>query len=173
MKESLRTLGPFVGAHRMVRDYTRNLYLPSAARSDALAADGFTASRALAAYRARLAEHWHGVRVESVETNEAIGDLGGTRPVAATVSLGSLTPEDVEVQMVVGRVGQSGELEHPVMTTLVEEGPGGDGRHRFSGSAPLDTAGRMGVTVRVVPRHELAGNPVDLGFVAWAGDETT
>jgi starch phosphorylase len=173
MKESLRTLGPFVGAHRMVRDYTRSLYLPSAARSDALTADGFAAARALASYRARLGDHWHGVRVESVEADEAIGDLGGTRPVKATVALGSLAPGEVEVQMVVGRVGQSGELEHPIMTTLLHEGPTDDGLHRFTGSAPLDTAGRMGVTVRVVPCHELAGNPVDLGFVAWAGDETT
>lgn len=171
MKESLRTLGPFVGAHRMVRDYTQALYLPSATRSDDLAAEGYAAARALAAYRARLSEHWQGVRVDSVDTDEAIGDLGGSRPVTATVALGALTPEDVEVQMVVGRVGQAGELEHPVVVTLETEADLGDGRHRYSGSAPLDTAGRMGVTVRVVPRHELAGNSVDLGFVAWAGAE--
>jgi starch phosphorylase len=171
MKESLRTLGPFVGAHRMVRDYTRSLYIPSASRSEALSADGFAAARALAAYRSRLSEHWQGVRVDSVDTDETIGDLGGSRPVKATVALGALGPADVEVQMVAGRVGQAGELDHPTVVTLDVESDLGDGRHRYAGTAPLDTAGRMGVTVRVVPRHELAGNPVDLGFVAWAGAE--
>jgi starch phosphorylase len=170
MKESLRTLGPFVGAHRMVRDYTTLLYLPSAARSDALTADGFGAARALAAYRIRLSEHWQRVRVESVDTDESIGDLGGSRPVRVMVSLGALRPDEVEVQMVVGRVGQSGELEDPAVMTIAVESDLGDGRHLYSGTATLEVAGRMGVTARVVPRHELLGNPVDLGFVAWAGN---
>ena len=45
-----------------------------------------------------------------------------------------------------------------------------DSHHRYVGGAPLDAAGRMGVTVRVVPvpsaRH---GTVLDLGYIAWAG----
>ena len=168
MKESLRTMGPYVGAHRMVRDYVRSLYLPAAGRSDALAADGFSRARELAAYRARLAAHWSEVHVEQVEADEDIGDLGGEKQVTAKVSLGGLAPEDIEVQMVVGRVGQTGELEDTTVATMSDDGQQEDGRRCFRGSAPLRVAGRMGVTVRVVPRHELAGNAVDLGFVSWA-----
>ena len=32
----------------------------------------------------------------------------------------------------------------------------------------LDIAGRMGVTVRVVPRHGLVDTPTEFGRVAWA-----
>ena len=31
IRESLRTLGPLVGAHRMMRDYVTDMYLPAAA----------------------------------------------------------------------------------------------------------------------------------------------
>jgi hypothetical protein len=33
----------------------------------------------------------------------------------------------------------------------------------------LSTAGRMGVTARVVPRHDLLEVPIEFGLVAWAG----
>ena len=169
MKESLRTLGPFVGAHRMVRDYVEGLYLPAATRAGALAADGFGAARELAAYRARLREHWHRVHVDEVTADEAIGDLGGDRPVEAVVALGALAPDEVEVQLIAGRVGQTGELEHPVVVTMRDDGALDDNHRRYVGAAPLQVAGRMGVTVRVVPQHRLAGTAVDLGHVAWAG----
>ena len=168
VKASLRTLGPFVGAHRMVRDYVTELYLPAAARAVQLSTDGFRGARDLAAYRQRLVECWGGVHVDDVEADEAVADLGGTREVRATVALGGLSPEDVDVQLVSGRVGQSDQLEHTTAVSMRDDGPSDDAHRRYVGEAPLSTAGRMGVTVRVVPRNDLVANPLELGHVAWA-----
>jgi len=168
VKESLRTLGPFVSAHRMVRDYVEDLYLPAARRATQLVADDFRGARELAAYRARLAEGWHQVHVDSVEVDESIADLGTDRQVQVVVALGQLRPEDVEVQLVYGHVGQSGELDTPKSHTMHEDGRIDDLHHRFVATAPLTTAGRMGVTARVVPRHELVDSPLEFGLVAWA-----
>ncbi len=170
-RASLRTLGPFVSAHRMVRDYVRGLYLPAAARSATLAADGHRGARDLAAYRSRLDGCWHQVHVDAVEVAESIADLGDVRSVEAIVALGELRPDEVEVQLVVGRVGQSGELEGTRRVPMSDRGPTGEdgGHHRFAAEAPLDRAGRMGVTVRVVPAHPLVEEPLELGHVAWAG----
>ena len=54
---------------------------------------------------------------------------------------------------------------------MSDRGPTGEdgGHHRFAAEAPLDRAGRMGVTVRVVPAHPLVEEPLELGHVAWAG----
>ena len=168
VKESLRTLGPTVSAHRMVRDYVRDLYLPAASRAIRLSADGYGGARGLAAFRARLDDCWHQVHVDDVDADEAIADLGGTRRVTATVALGGLSADDVEVQLISGRVGQSGELDGSTSVAMVDDGPVDDTHRRFVGQAPLSTAGRMGVTVRVVPRHALVDDPLELGLVAWA-----
>jgi starch phosphorylase len=170
VRESLRTLGPFVSAHRMVRDYVESLYLPAAVRAVELSVHGFEGARELAAFRARLAEHWHRVHVEGVDADESVADLGGTRRVTAVVALGALRPDEVEVQLVVGRVGQAGELERTTVVAMAEEGPVDDLHRRFAAEAPLADAGRMGVTVRVVPRHRLLDQPLELGLVAWASD---
>ena len=173
MKESLRTLGPFVGAHRMVRDYVEGLYVPSAARNLELCADHFAGAKDLAAYRARVDGAWHQVHVDDVDVDEDVGDLGATRTVTATVSLGHLDPSEVEVQLVVGHVGQSGELEGTSATAMTAEDSTeglAEGHRRYSGTADLAQAGRMGVTVRVVPTHPLVSTTVEFGRVAWGED---
>ena len=169
VKESLRTLGPFVSAHRMVRDYVQDLYLPAAERAVELSDEDYRGARQLAAFRGRLDECWHQVHVDDVDVDEAAADLGGTRPVTAVVALGGLSSDDVEVQLVAGRVGQSGELEDPTSVAMTDDGPVDDAHRRFVGEAPLSAAGRMGVTVRVVPRSPLVDDPLELGHVAWAG----
>lgn len=169
MKESLRTLAPFVGAHRMVRDYVEELYLPAAARAVRLSADHHREARELAAFRDRVSSLWHQVHIDDVDVDDSVADLGGSRPVTARVALGSLRPDEVEVQLVAGRVGQSGELESPVTVPMSETGPAEDGHRRYVADTPLVVAGRMGVTARVVPADGLLTTPVELGHVAWAG----
>jgi starch phosphorylase len=168
MIENLRTLGPFVSAHRMVRDYVQGLYLPAARRSVELTSDGYAGARRLAEYRGRVEHAWHEVHVDAVDADESTADLGTSRRVNATVALGSLTPDQVEVQLISGHVGQSGELESVTSMAMDDGGAVDERHHRFSGDAPLDVAGRMGVTVRVVPRHDLVDAPTEFGLVAWA-----
>lgn len=168
VKESLRTLAPFVSAHRMVRDYVADLYLPAASRAVELTADGNAGAKELAAFRSRLDGCWHLVHVDEVEVDDSVADLGGTRRVTAKVALGELDPAEVEVQLVSGRVGQSGELEDPVTVAMVDDGAADDTHRTFSGEAPILTAGRMGVTVRIVPSSPLVDTPLELGHVAWA-----
>jgi glycogen phosphorylase len=168
MLENLRTLGPFVSAHRMVRDYVHDLYLPAAARAVDLRVDGYAGARELAAYRSRLDHLWHQVHVDSVDADESAADVGVLREVHAVVALGELHPDEVEVQLVCGHVGQSGELESPTTLQMSDAGEIDDRHRRFTGTAPLDIAGRMGVTVRVVPRHALVDDPVEFGRIAWA-----
>ena len=92
----------------------------------------------------------------------------GTRRVTARVALGELSSSEVEVQLVAGRVGQSGELEAPIAVAMTTDGPEHDGHRTFVGEAPIVAAGRMGVTVRVVPASPLVTTPLELGHVAWA-----
>jgi len=168
VKENFRTLGPFVGAHRMVRDYVEGLYLPATARARELTSNDFAGAKTLTAFHKRLEAEWHQVHVDRIEINEDIADLGTQREVTASVSLGALHPSEVDVQLLVGHVGQSGELEHTQTVSLDVHGPEGENHLRYTGTAWLGTAGRMGVTARVVPRHELIEVPIEFGLVAWA-----
>jgi starch phosphorylase len=167
VRRSLITLGPFVTAARMVRDYTERLYEPTAAQRDALATDGYRAARGLAAWKAQVEAAWPGVHVDRVDVDDAVADLGTQRAVDTVVSLGDLTPDDVEVQLLHGPAGQGEELLQPEVVALSLAGRADDGHLRYRGSFACDRAGRYGVTVRIVPSHAALVTPAELGRMAW------
>jgi glycogen phosphorylase len=168
VRRSLASLGPRVTASRMVDDYVTELYEPTAARADTLAADGLARARALAAWKERVREAWHGVHVDRVEGDTASAELGGSRTVEATVALGSLSPDDVDVQLIHGPVGQADELTERTIVSMTPDGAADDHHARYTGSLQTERAGRYGFTVRIVPRHPDLVSPAELGLAAWA-----
>src|SRR6266540_2418911 len=99
IRHNFVSLGPAVLASRMVRDYSERLYLPAAASSRLLRADGFAASRELGEWKRRVGEAWPGVAVRQVEADEGSRALGGRLPVRVVVDLGALSPDEGEVPL--------------------------------------------------------------------------
>jgi starch phosphorylase len=168
VRKSLASLGPRVTASRMVADYVAELYEPTAARADALTAGGLARARALAAWKARVRDEWHGVHVDRVEGDQSAADLGGSRQVEAVVSLGALSADDVDVQLVHGPVGQADELTSRSIVSMNMAGPADDNHACYTGSLRTERAGRYGFTVRVVPRHPDLVSSAEMGLAAWA-----
>ena len=175
IKASVRSLGPKVMASRMVKDYVRELYEPTARQADSLAARNYARARALSDWKRRVSDDWGGVRVLDVAAEDAQGmvDLGGERRVSVSVQLGSLTTDDVAVELLHGPVAGGDELTDTKVVCLTLAAPtagGGSepGVFRYEGRFTCDQAGRHGYTVRVVPAHPDLSNPVDLGCIAWA-----
>jgi len=168
MKHNFATLGPAVIATRMVRDYVQALYEPAAAHDARLCDDSCGPAKELAAWKARVLAGWHGVHVDDVTVDEGPADVGATRTVEALVSLGDLSLDDVEVQLVQGLVVGDGDLVATRSDPMEPERDAPEGHVRFVGIFPCDRAGRHGLTVRVVPSHPLLATAVELGRVAWA-----
>ena len=171
VRHSLATLGPVVDAHRMSAAYDSDMYRPAAALSRALAAQDNSGARALSEFLGHIRADWDSLRVAAVDVDERDGDLGSRRRVVASVEPGRMRPEEIEVQLLVGHIGAGGELEEPTVTTMSPHGspePDRDGIVRYEGDAVLSVPGRMGLTVRAVPRHELLSTPLEPGLVAWA-----
>jgi starch phosphorylase len=167
VRKSLSSLGPQVTASRMVADYVAELYEPTAARADALTADGLARARALAAWKERVRAAWHGVHVDRVDGDLAAADLGGSRIVEAVVALGALSADDVDVQLIHGPVGQGDELTARSIVSMSPDGSADDDHARYTGSLETEHAGRYGFTVRIVPRHPDLVGTAELGLAAW------
>lgn len=168
VKRSLATLGPQVSAARMVRDYVEELYEPTAARADRLTGDDLAPARALSAWKQRVADAWHQVHIEWVESDVTMAELGTERVVEAAVSLGELRPDDVDVQLLHGPVGQGEDMLGRAEVSMRQDGAVDDHHARFRGAFTADHAGRYGFTVRVVPHHPDLVGPTELGLAAWA-----
>jgi len=117
---------------------------------------------------------WPEVKVVDVDADVAgtAVDLGGERQVTVEVSLGSLTTEDVAVELLHGPVAPGDEISQAQVVRLQQQDADGAGKRsglvRYKGGFRCDTAGRHGYTVRIVPDHPDLVAPVELGCIAWA-----
>lgn len=171
IRHTLATLGPKVQATRMVSEYVLRLYLPAAQSGRALDGPGYPAARELAAWKAKVHKAWPAVRVDHVESVGVgeVAQVGETLQVRAYVSLGSLDPKDVAVQVVYGRVSEADDLSAVRYATLDWVEAYEAGRHAFAGDVHLDITGPFGYTVRVVPVHDHLASVADTGLVTNAG----
>ena len=164
-------LGPRAQAARMVREYVETLYVPAARASRALAnAPGqppFAAARDLAAWKNRVRAAWADVKIEHIEAGDGDRGPGEWLAVRASVALGKLSPEDVTVEVVSGRVTDEEDIVEPEAHPMTPTGAGGEGTVRYAGEARLGRPGPFGYTVRVVPCHPLLASTAELGLVTY------
>ena len=167
VRHTLSTLGPKVLASRMVHDYVLQLYTPAAVSARATQANNFALAKDLAAWKQKVRRGWSRVEVEHVDAH-GIGDdpqLGGDFTVHADVLLGQLTPEDVCVQVVAGRVDADDRLVNPRFVEMNIESEDGE-RRVYSAAMKMDITGPFGYTVRAVPAHPGLASLSELGLAA-------
>ena len=160
---TLDTLGPRVQASRMVREYVETCYQPAARTVAAASRDGYAGAKSLARYRRRIGTVWGRVRIVDTElTVEPPHELvvGNQVRVRARIDLAGLRPSEVEVQAVVGRVGDTDDLDEPMTVPMSCTGEG-----EFVATLRLPHAGSLGYTVRLLPHHPLLATPAELAHV--------
>ena len=170
MKASIGTLCYFFNTHRMVQEYTECSYLPAAERYRALTEGDMARAKALAAWKSYVREGWSQVRVEKVEIEPFTEFQVGDKLRAETrVYLGDLTPDDVRVELYLGRVDASGELVEAEATPMQPIKDKRAGSYLFEASGVACSAsGRHGYTVRVFPHHPDLITPFLPGLIVWA-----
>ncbi|MFF0788822.1 glycosyltransferase family 1 protein [Streptomyces spiralis] len=182
VRRTLALLGPKVLAGRMVREYVDRLYVPAAHAHRALDQE---AARELAAWKARVRAAWPEVTVDHVETSSPVAEraeapsstasaeLGSTLGLRVRVGLGSLGPDDVEVQAVSGRVDEEDRITDATTVPLKPNGaPDADGRWVYEGPLSLDRTGPYGYTVRILPSHRLLASGAELGLMTVPPEDT-
>ncbi|MFI1963739.1 alpha-glucan family phosphorylase [Streptomyces pathocidini] len=167
VRGTLVSLGPKVLAGRMVREYVERLYAPAARAHRAL---GPVAAGELADWKERVRAAWPRVAVDHVETGKGVSgsaELGSTLSLRVRVALDRLSPDDVEVQAVAGRVDAEDRITDAVAVPLKPAG-GSDteGRWLYEGPLALNRTGPFGYTVRILPAHRLLASGAELGLVA-------
>ncbi|WP_040687174.1 alpha-glucan family phosphorylase [Nocardia vinacea] len=166
VRHTLQTLGPKVLASRMVRDYAVEYYAPAASAGKRASADEFAGARAVSEYRRRVEAAWPSVKIIQVDS-AGLPDtpiIGAELSLSARIDLGGLTPADVTVQAVLGRVSPSDDLSDTTTYPMTHTGSD-SGVDLFTVETPVPLSGAVGYTVRVLPHNELLASDAELGLV--------
>lgn len=169
MKNSIRMALSFFTTHRMVREYQTEFYDPAAKDYEALMADNAARARQLVAQHTRLEKLWNKVRVVSASSVRDTTDLhvGASFKVTATVTLGDLKPEEVDVEVYYGPVASTNVITSSHVEKMRLEKDAGGGVYEYEHQITCRASGRYGFTMRVTPlgRDWKCETP---GFITWA-----
>ncbi|MEO7652068.1 MAG: alpha-glucan family phosphorylase, partial [Bryobacteraceae bacterium] len=153
MKQSLRYLSPNFDCRRMVSEYQSELYNPAHAGHLGIRSGNYEKAREKANWNRRVKEVWDQVRF--VEAGPApAGPITSGRPVEvrAAVDLAGLTPNEVRVEVVMGRVGADGTLEETEVMVL-SPAESHETVTEFSRLVTPALTGRLGYAIRISPNH--------------------
>ncbi len=171
MKSSIAILCPEFNMHRMVKQYTSEYYLVAHDRYLDLSAEGGSKAKALTAWLNRVEAAWPRLRVESVQESVPEIDFGSQVQLSARVFLDSLTPEDVVVESVMGRLSADREFADFAVSPMQVCGQSSPGSYTFQCAIqPKVRSGLYGYTIRVLPSHPSARNRFLPGLILWAGN---
>jgi len=167
MKACLKSLASVFNTHRMVREYTERAYLPAHESAHVLTAENAAKARQLAKWRSVVKARWSGVSVETQDAAKITTVRVGDRiPIRARARLGSLSAEDVRLEVVYGQTDTRGALVEPSAQAmnLVETK---DGSADFAAEIVSAQSGRFGFAVRAIPFHKDLAHPFALALVTW------
>jgi starch phosphorylase len=168
VEHSLQTLPPVFDTDRMVGEYLDAAYRELAAGFFAMRADADRALR-IAEHAARIRRGFDAIRIVEVRHTDVSEVRVGDRLEAdVRVDLGSLTPADVEVELVIGSAPQDGDLVNAQVVTLETQGAPEGSVHSFHGEHTILRSGRYGGGLRVRPRRTSASPSSLRDLVLWA-----
>lgn len=174
MKNSMMDLTPRFNTARMVKEYVQKYYIPSWEKKMILMANDLQKTKELSAWKKNLTDNWDKIKVISAKSF-ANGDnvyVNQDYKVIAEISLGKLTPDDVEVQLYYGPSEERANLDNNLVENMKLSGgksSGGVDYFIYEGSIKCVQSGLFGYTVRILPKNDLMTNSFELKRIFWAG----
>jgi starch phosphorylase len=153
VKQSLIHLSPQFNSQRMLGEYMAQLYEPAHQAFVDVSREGFEPARGRARWNEEVEKVWNSVSFLEVGPGPEASVLTGRPiPMRAVVNLAGLTPKDVRVEAVIGRVGANGNLEETQVMSLPSVEQRGDAYIFLREFVPHQT-GRLGYSLRISPNH--------------------
>ncbi len=169
MKASVKYCAPRFSMSRQVKDYMNKLYLPAIKEGKDMAADDFSRARTLAQWKESIYRSWGQVHISASRPEAERLSIGDCIDLIARVFLGTISQDDVSVEIVWGRRSkESDELQDIRVVPMTLEGSESDGMVTYSGRLCFDANGKFGFAIRVLPIHPYLNNRYEMALIKWA-----
>jgi len=167
-KHSIATLLPRFSSTRMVGEYLAKFYLPASRQGRRYSEVNAEAARKVAAWKTHVRKCWDSVRMRRLDTPMRTLPYGQTLRLEVAVFLDGLKPEDVVVEMLLGRHTEFEKLREKRRYRFEWEGVMTDqGEYRFVLQLTPEMCGKLDYRVRTYPWHELLTHPFEMGMMRW------
>ncbi|MEW5892483.1 MAG: alpha-glucan family phosphorylase [Pseudomonadota bacterium] len=165
-KRSIATLLPQFNSTRMVMEYVNKFYMPASRQARRFAEDDYAAARTLADWKAKVRHAWGGVSIRRLDAPVKRIPFGETMHIQVAMNLNGLQPQDVRVELLVGRGTRPGkETERKVFQLEATSCQGAE--CEFGLELTPELCGKLVYRIRAYPYHELLTHPFETGLMIW------
>jgi starch phosphorylase len=166
-KHSMVSILPRFNAARTVGEYLTRFYKPAAQQWRRYVQLNFAGARAVANWKARVRTAWQSVSIRRIDPVRQRIPFGESLRFEVAVILDGLTPEDVVVELLLGRPGD-GSLPHARSYQLSREGPiANSSEHLYMIEFKPELCGKIEYHIRIYPFHELLTHRFEMGMMKW------
>ncbi|PWT71375.1 MAG: DUF3417 domain-containing protein [Proteobacteria bacterium] len=167
-KHSIASLLPRFSSTRMVSEYLAKFYLPASRQGRRYSETNCENAKRLAVWKANVRRAWSGVKLRRLDAAKRNIVFGQGLELEVAVMLSGLKPEDVVVELLIGRQTEAEILKEMRGYRFEWEGVMTDqGEHRFALEVTPEMCGRLEYRVRIYPYHELLTHPFEMGMMRW------
>ncbi|MBI5937426.1 MAG: alpha-glucan family phosphorylase [Betaproteobacteria bacterium] len=165
-KRSIATLLPQFNSTRMVMEYVNKFYITASRQWRRFAENDFAAAKALAEWKMKVRQAWGSVSIRRLDAPAKRIARGEGMPIRVAVHLDGLSPEDVRVELLVGRDSRR-ERENDRKIFELQATRCGVSECEFALELTPELCGRLVYRIRVYPYHELLTHPFETGLMLW------
>lgn len=169
MKESIKMSLRQFASDRMVGEYNDKFYLKATKAYDKLTADDSKLARELGPAKIRNRKLHSAVRLEYPQIEDGVAHMhvGHTFKVTTRIALGTLTPEEVDVEVYYGPVDAQNVIIQSNRQPMQMVEDLGDGNYLYTAEIISRQTGRFGLSARVTPAGKTWRNRIP-GIITWA-----
>ncbi len=170
-RNAMRTLTPEFSSHRMVNDYMKDYYMPTAARQKVLFDNDLALTKRMVEWKHAIAHKFPGVSIDEVVFEGVDGEtlyVGQKIRILVTLNPGELDHDALRVELVVGRTDVHDFVEKPKVLALDYKERLETGRLLYVGEFTVQENGHHSYGVRAVPYCSDLVSPIDTRLVLWA-----
>ncbi|MDX2227238.1 MAG: alpha-glucan family phosphorylase [Verrucomicrobiae bacterium] len=166
MKESMMSIAPQFSTFRMVQEYTGRLYINASRANSKFMDHDFAPARELSAWKEQMRQAWPQARVLEVKWEKKFVQfkVGEQFEVGAKISLGTLKPENVLVEIYIEDT--HGALPETCVA-MNKTADLGNGQYVYNGTVPAGESGSYRFNVRILPRHPHLLQKHELRLITW------
>jgi starch phosphorylase len=165
-KRSIASLLPRFNSIRMVTEYVEKFYLPASQNWRRYSDRDYIGARAVADWKIKVRRAWGGVGIRRLDDPVRRLTYGQEMEFKVALTLNGLAPDDVRVELILGRASKQGQDKE--LKSVAFEPAGAQGQeHIFILRLAPDLCGKLLYRIRVYPRHELLTHPFETGLMRW------
>jgi len=154
IRESMKSNNPRYNTNRQVKDYCERYYIKAHDNFVKFSDKDYKIARELSAWKKHVKSRWNTLSVKNMTFDERIETTVGSKvEVQASVDLGDIKPEEVDVELYIGDMHQSEEIIEGAAISMDFVEKLKDNTCVYKGHMLCLRSGQFGFTVRVIPYH--------------------